>query len=1061
MKFHTTRERLLASTMICGVMVFVGASPALAQTAPAPAPGPGAPPPVASADQQVIVTGSRIPTPNLKSVSPVQVVNSTELKLQGTTNVANLLNTLPQVYANQQGNAANGASGTATVNLRDLGPQRTLVLVNGTRLPPADVAVPAPDLDTIPEALVDRVEVLTGGASATYGSDAVAGVVNFIMKQDLEGVRFDAQFGFAQHDQSDSTLQALERSGNAVVSSRNNVPPITVPGNVLDGYTKDVTLAVGVNSPDGKGNVEAYLGYRSTDAVTENTRDYSACAIFTNNGDGKHYCGGSSNLPQGKFTNVGIAGGPTFYGSPTGLTAKAAPAYNYAPFNYFQVPSERYSAGYFAHYDLDPHVQLYSSLMFSDNREFAQIAPSGLFQGVSYPVNCDNPFLVAAGGGPGGPNNLCAGAKNDETTLFIGRRTPELGNRTDDLEHIAYRVNFGFRGDIADGWSYDTYAQYSDTIYQEHYTGEVSISRAMNALQVGGTTAAPFCLGGQTGCVPLNIFQSNALTPAMANYISGSGEKEGYATEQVVSASITGDLGRYGLQSPFADQGVGVAFGGEYRREAISLSPDQEFLTGDLAGQGGQTAPVHGAYDVKEAFFEVRAPLASNQPFFYDLSLNGGYRYSDYSSVGGTNTYKVGGEWAPVPDIRFRASYNEAVRAPNTVELFSAPAFKLFGASDPCGQGVFGAPSKTGAAPVSPAGCVAQGVLTSTSAGGMLTGLGSNGLPAYKFVIPCPVGQCTNLTSGNPNLGPETSNTLSYGVVFTPTFFKGFTASIDYWDIDVLNLVGSYGAATILNTCMSQSASGNPNAGFFCSFIHRDPTTNVIFGGSTIQNAGNLATMFGNGSVSNFNTNTGYLHTTGIDFAADYRTRFSDWGMGEWGSLDFNYESTLTLKFDVEPSKKIGHFDCVGFFGPQCSGAVAGGFDGGPIPAYRHKFRVTWGTPWDNLSLSLQWRYISAVRPEFASKNPLLATGANGSVTPTDPIDNIPAFNYIDLSATWRVRDGVTFRAGVNNLIDVNPPVVDQSNLALSSPPIGNGNTFPALYDSLGRTMFIGVTVDY
>jgi outer membrane receptor protein involved in Fe transport len=219
--------------------------------------------------------------------------------------------------------------------------------------------------------------------------------------------------------------------------------------------------------------------------------------------------------------------------------------------------------------------------------------------------------------------------------------------------------------------------------------------------------------------------------------------------------------------------------------------------------------------------------------------------------------------------------------------------------------------------------------------------------------------------------------------------------------------------------------------------------------------------MKGAGSVSNFNTNTGYLKTSGIDFAADYQTRFSDWHMGDWGSIDFNYSSTYTLSFDVEPSVKIGHFDCVGFFGPQCSGAVAGGFDGGPIPAYRHKFRVTWGTPWDNLSLSLAWRYISAVKPEFASKNPLLATGANNSVTPTDPVDDIPAINYIDFAALWRVRDGVTLRAGVSNVFDQDPPVVDQSNLGLSSPPTGNGNTFPGVYDALGRVFFFGITADY
>jgi iron complex outermembrane receptor protein len=1040
MKIQTTRERLLASTMICGVMALAGASPALAQTAGAPAAPAATPAPAAEApEQQVIVTGSRIPTPNLRSISPVQVVTNTELKLQGTTNVENLLNTLPQVYTNQGGGASNGASGTATVNLRNLAPQRTLVLVDGTRLPPADVAVPAPDLDTIPAALVDRIEVLTGGASAIYGSDAVAGVVNFIMKHDLEGVRIDAQFGFAQHDQQNpGNIQGLERNAHDAV-----------PGNLIDGYTKDITLALGVNSPDGKGNVEAYVGYRSLDPVLESTRDFTACAILTNSGDDSHLCEGSGGTtPQGEFTRVDIPGQKTFSGTPTGLSAPGVtgPQFNFAPQNYLQRPEERYTAGYFAHYEVNPHLDIYSNMMFSDNRTFAQIAPSGLFSGVTYKVNCNNPFLVAAGGVP----DFCAGlAPTADTSLFIGRRTIELGNRTDDLEHTAYRLNFGFRGDIADGWTYNAYAQYADTIYQERYTGEVSIAKAQEALLAGGTVANPVCLGGQPGCVPINIFTSGALTPAAANFISGTGEKEGSATEQVVSVSITGDLGRYGLKSPFADHGVGIALGGEYRREAIDLSPDQEFVTGDLAGQGGQTAAVHGAFDVKEAFFEVRIPLAEHQPFFDDLSLNGGYRYSDYSTVGGTNTYKVGGEWAPVPDIRFRASYNTAVRAPNTVELFSAPAFKLYGASDPCAN----APGKTPTASL--AACTAQGV--EAPVGG--TAVGANGKTAYGFVIQCPASQCTNLTAGNPALQSETSNTISYGAVFTPTFFKGFTASIDYWNIDVENLIGSFGAATIVNKCVS--SFGTPSGDFFCGLIHRDPVTNVIFGGSTITGI-NTPGMFGAGSVNNFNVNTGFVKTSGLDFAADYRTRFSDWNLGEWGSLDFNFTGTYTLNFDVEPDKRIGHFNCVGLFGPTCGGSILNGFDGGPIPAWRHKFRVTWGTPWDNLSLSLQWRYISAVKPDIAASNPLLSCGCaplfgNGK----DPIDNIPAFSYIDLGAIWRVRDGVTVRAGVNNVFDKDPPVVDQLNFGLSAPPVGNGNTFPGVYDVLGRTFFLGLTADF
>jgi outer membrane receptor protein involved in Fe transport len=1030
MKIQSTRERLLASTMICGVMAFAGATPALAQTAAAPRPA-------ASDDQVVIVTGSRIPTPNLKSISPVQVVTNTELKLTGTTNVENLLNQLPQVYTNQSQGASNGASGTATVNLRDLGPPRTAVLVDGTRLPPADTATPAADLDQVPSALVDRVEVLTGGASSVYGSDAVAGVVNFIMKHDLEGVRIDAEYGFSQHGQQNpDNIQAKERAAGD-----------PVPGGIVDGFTKDITLAIGVNTPDGKGNVEAYIGYRSIDAVLQSTRDFSECGLETTNTSDTQVCFGSSNNLSGKFVRVDIPGQSSFFGSPTGLSPVAGPSFNFSPYNYLQRPDERYEAGFFAHYDVNPHVQLYSSLMFSDNRTLAQIAPSGLFQGIPYQVNCSNPFLGAAG-----VTDFCTPAPaSGNVTLFIGRRTPEVGPRIDDLEHIAYRINFGFRGEIADGWTYDAYAQYADTIYKEKYLNEVSIQKAQNALlAVTGPGGVAVCQGGQAGCVPINIFTSGQLTPAMAGYIRSFGEKEGFATEQIVSGSITGDLGKYGLQSPAASTGVGVAFGAEYRREEISVTPDEEFQTGDLAGQGGQTTAVQGAFDVKEVFAEIRVPLADHQPGFYNLQMDAGYRYSDYSNIGGTNTYKVGGEWAPIPDVQFRGSYNRAVRAPNTVELFSSPAFKLFGDTDPC----------AGAHPhATQAACALQGVLP--NAGG---GVGANGANAYGFVLQCPVSQCTQLTNGNPTLGPETADTYTVGAVFTPTFFRGFSASVDYFNIDVENLIASFGASTILQECVSQAATATGQ--FFCNLIHRDPVTNVIFGGSQLQGTG--TNVFGNGSISNFNTNTGFVKTSGIDFEAAYNTRFRDWNMPDWGSLGFDFTGTYTLNFIDSPSKKIGSFDCAGFFGTTCSNSIVNGEVGGPIPKWRHKFRVTWGTPWDNLSLSLQWRYISAVLPDFDSSNPLLR-GAPANVCGHgfsgagcgDPPDHIPAINYIDLGAIWRVKDGVTLRAGVNNVFDKDPPIVDQINIGLSSPPVGNANTFPGVYDTLGRVFFIGLTADF
>ena len=1036
MKLMTTRERLLASTMICGVMAIAVATPALAQTGTPPAPS-------SNKDNVVVVTGSRIPqSANVRSVSPVQTVNNTEVKLTGTTNIENLLNELPQVYTSQGEGASNGASGTATVNLRNLGPPRTLVLVDGTRLPPADTVTPAADLDQVPAALVQRVEVLTGGASSVYGSDAVAGVVNFIMMHDLQGVRVDAQYGFAEHHQQNpDNIDALIRS----------TPGARIPGDVTDGADKDITLAVGVNAPDDKGNVEFYIGYRNIDAVLESTRDFSECGVFTNNGSNTHLCSGSTGTTAaGRFERVDIPGQSSFHGTPSGLAPGAGTPFNFNPFNYLQRPDERYEAGYFAHYDWNEHVSLYSSFMFSDNRTFAQIAPSGMFFGsANLLVNCNNPYLIAAGGVADFCNPLPA---SGDTTLFIGRRTVELGNRTDDLEHIAYRLNVGFRGDINDVWSYDVYGQYADTIYQERYTGEVSKQRFQNALLATSTTS---CLGSDPNCVPINVFQSGGLTPAMLNYISASGEKEGAAIEQVVNATITGDLGKYGFKTPWASTGVGVAFGGEYRREQIDLSPDFEFTTGDLSGQGGQTPPVHGAYDTKEFFAEARLPIANHEPFFDLLQVEAGYRYSDYSNIGGTNTYKIGGEWGPIPDIHIRAAYNRAVRAPNTVELFSAPAFKLFGFQDPC-AGAQSGPD--------PAGCIAQGVLPNIGGG-----VGANGRTAYGFVDKCPASQCTNLTTGNPHLGPETADTYTIGFVITPTFFRGFTASVDYFNIDVQNLIGSIGASSVVNQCMAQA--GTPNGDFFCSMIHRDPVTNVIFGGNIIQNLGNLNTMFGNGSVNNFNTNTGFVKTSGLDIDAAYNTRFKDWGMGDWGSLGLDFEGTYTFNFDVEPSPKIGSFDCAGFYGATCSNSIINAEVGGPIPKWRHKFRITWGTPWDNLTLSLQWRYLSAVEPDFLSSNPILhqcplahyvgCSTVGGHLTIVDNADKIPAFNYIDIAAIWRVKDGITLRAGINNVFDKDPPIVDQLNIGLSSPPVGNANTFPGVYDTLGRVFFIGITADF
>ncbi len=289
---HTVRERLMASTMIGGAtLLALSTAPAFAADQPAA--------PAASTVQEVVVTGSRIPHPGLTSVSPLTTVGSQDIKLQGVQNIEDMINTLPQAMASFGAMELNGATGTATVNLRGLGIARTLVLIDGKRLQAGDPITPVPDLNFIPSALVDRIDIVTGGASAVYGSDAVAGVVNFIMKKDFEGLRIDVQYGFDQHDQHNSQIDKAVHNSATVIGNNVTLPT----GSVTDGGRTSVSIVGGSNSADGNGNVTFYFNYQHTDPVLEAKRDFTACSLSTNNtATTFQYCGGSSTSFPGRFT---------------------------------------------------------------------------------------------------------------------------------------------------------------------------------------------------------------------------------------------------------------------------------------------------------------------------------------------------------------------------------------------------------------------------------------------------------------------------------------------------------------------------------------------------------------------------------------------------------------------------------------------------------------------------------------------------------------------------------------------------------------------------------------
>ncbi|WP_374296249.1 TonB-dependent receptor domain-containing protein [Sphingomonas sp.] len=1022
MKAISIKTCLLVTTVFTGVAMIAPASAQTTTDTPT-AQNEGTTAPIAPATSNtpdadtggdIVVTGSRIASPNLTSASPITVVNSQEIRLQGATRVEDVLNSLPQTFASQSSSVSNGSNGTATANLRNLGDQRTLVLVNGRRLMPGDPnsTSSAADLNVIPSTLIKRVDVLTGGASSVYGSDAVGGVVNFVLDTDFTGVSVDANYGFYNHNNNNQRLQNLVRSSGYDAPS----------GFTNDGKQFDVNLKIGGGTEDGRGHVVGYLGYRKIDAITQGSRDYSSCGLNAGAaGSSEYVCGGSATAFPANFSLVDAVFNGTATGLPQQYTLNGAGAlvpgrtlYNANPLNYYQRPDTRYTAGFFAHYDVSEGFKPYAEFMFMDDRSVAQIAPSGNFSNTQV-LNCNNPYLSPlqqttfcratnlVRDGNGAPVFLTNpdGSTYNQAQVLIGRRNVEGGGRQSDQTHTSYRFVAGARGDVAAGVSYDVYGQYGTTKYNQIYRNEFSVSRTQRALDAITDTRAGSATLGQIvcrsvvdgtdpNCVPLNIFGSAAITPEALNYVQVAGFMQGQTKEKIVSGSVTFRGSEYGITSPWASEGIALNVGGEYREESLELEVDTAFATGDLAGQGGPTLPVAGQYNVKEIFAEIQVPLVSDRPFFHELTVNGGYRYSDYNTSGGVHSYKGEVTWAPVRDLTLRGGYNRAVRAPNVQELFRAQSVQIDGATDPC----------AGATP------------TATQAQCVNLGVPAN---LYGLIANNPSEQYNGLVGGNPNLRPETADTFTAGVILQPRFLPGFNLTVDAFSIKVKDIIGIIGADTILNQCVQ---TANPQ---FCGLINRDAAGTLW---QTPQ-----------GFVVDTNLNAGSIKTRGIDVNAGYVVRTAS-----AGSFAANFTGTYVDEFTRD--KAGARFDCAGLYGAQC---------GYPQSKWRHQVRLTWDGP-DGIGISGRWRYLSATEFERTSSDSDLAAGFF-------PLDaRVPSQNYFDLALTARVQDGFTFRLGANNILDREPPVLSATASPIGS--FGNGNTYPGIYEANGRYIFVGLTVD-
>jgi iron complex outermembrane recepter protein len=952
--------------------------------------------------ERVEITGTRLPQLSTEGPSPVTVMDAQEIRMDGLSKTEDLLNNLPQVYASQGSNASNGATGTANVNLRNLGPTRNLVLMNGRRLPAGSPrsggSSAAADLNQIPAPLIQRVELLTGGASAVYGSDAITGVVNFIMNDRFEGVQVDLNWSGYNHEQHSTDLQNLVSRRAAT-----NPSQFQVPGDVgADGQVRGASIIMGRNFADNKGNATLFFNYKKEDAVLQKNRDFSACAlnsgnVFTCGGSGTSYPGyfyPFSATAYNVFTIADAAGNTRPFNAATDL-------FNFGPYNYYRRPSEQYGFNAFAHLDVHPKVRTYGEFGFHDNRTDAQIAPSGSFFS-QQTIFFENPLLspsARAAIGVGDP----AFGPGSPAQVLIGRRNIEGGGRDDDIRHTSYRGVLGAKGEVTKNWNYDAFVQTARVLYQERYLNDFSNVRLNRSLDVitNPATGAPACRSAvpdasgvviDPNCVPYDIWHIGGVTPGALNYLQTPGLQNGETRMHIMGANVQGDLAPYGIKLPGARDGLAVAIGFERRKETLTLQTDTQFETGDLAGQGGATRSVNGGLDVDEWFGEARLPLLQRQPFADLLSINGSYRHSEYSTNISTNTYGAGIEWAPVRSFRLRGSYQKAVRHANIQELFQPQGTNLFGlgaAGDPCG------PAMT----ATPAQCANTGLAAADYG---------------RAILRNPAGQYNYLQGGNPLLKPEEAKTYTFGLVMNP--IRSLTATVDWYSILIEEAIGIAPPSTVLQQCLT--------AGTLCNLVQRD--------------ANGTLWLTPAGRITATNLNLGAYYTNGLDIGVNWTTR-----MGNMGGLGLNLLGSWVNTWRFEPIKSGGNFDCVGLFGPNC---------GTPIPEWRHKARATWATPW-NLDLALTWRYIGEVQNEGLDSNPLLKAG----VPLTDK--ELKAFHYFDIAANWTINKTFTLRGGINNIFDVDPPIV--SNVLADPSIFGNGNTFPQVYDTLGRLLFVNLTMKF
>lgn len=910
---------------------------------------------------EVVVTGSRIERKDYEATSPVVTVSEQVFSLSGEPQIEKVLNELPQLVPSittTSNNPSNG--GQANISLRGLGTARTLVLIDGTRMQPSNVSGVV-DLNTIPSGLIQSVEIMTGGASSTYGSDAIAGVVNFRMKRDFEGAEINARTGLTTEN---------------------------------DGRTVGFDVLLGGNFANDRGNAVIALAYDKRDAVLAGARPFGVVALgplLTPSGSGTVPDGGVSwgaNAPTQAALNavfggygaaagvvppaatIGINTDGTLFSFGRGTTAQPVVnyrgdtedpgfnplsySYNFGPVNYLQLPLERRQIAGFARYDLVPDkAEMYARVMFTTYSADQQLAATPISSGTGTSVPVTNSQI------PADLRTLLASRANPTANFTLGRRTVEVGPRAQDNSYDIMQGLIGFRGVLPNDWKWDIYGSWGELQNVNLQTGNVSRSRLNSALINPAVYAS-------RGCAAFNPFGAGNIEPACAQAIAIRASNILKTEQTNFVGSLTGSL--FDMPAgPFQ-----FAIGAEYRENKANFLPDEFLASGDVVGFNAQQ-PVSGKIDVTEPFIELSIPMVSGKPYVDYLGLDLGYRYSDYNLAGGVDTYKAALQWRPVQSFQVRASYNRAIRAPNISELFLPTQENFPTYTDPCN---FNSSFRTGpdAAQVA-ALCAAQGIPAAS-------------LPTYTQAF----SQARAFIGGNINLKPEEADTITAGIAWQSqsdnTWASRLGLSVDYYDYEIDGIIGSLSVNSIIGRCFNNNG-GNPaysNSNQYCQLFTRDVT-------------------FRPDEVQTQQLNLGGQKLSGVDVQVDWGFPLSAMGASDGaGDLAFKLLWTHTLSNETQETATEPFYEFAG----TISQTVASAY-----PDNKALLTTTWAA--GDFSVRYNFRYIDRMD--------VVNNDAQGSRPTIGVKPYVPSYVYHDLSAQWQYKKQYTVTIGINNLADKDPPI--------------------------------------